>query len=331
MPKILEDVATAAREARIGRQFMTENRRLVEEGGRKITFPFISRVAEVNFVNEGTTPTEVEATYSTIEVTVTKIGTSIKITQEAIDATRVDIIDQQIREVGERMADFEDWMIMRELYGASLEVTETLTNTTPTNVFSMTTGKILEVKTAVAKGNILSVDYWKGKVETDVTDTVFGSVTYRYSTRSRMLESSTVGTTGAVYIGLVDGRANLALVPRKPDAAILHIDHWSDLAKDERFIDRSKSGEPFLFTGMIGRAAGMEIAVCDHAYPGALICLEAKRDKYLVIKRDLEVKKKVLEEADAYAWYFYTEYMPAVVRDDGIALVFNAAEGSKQL
>jgi len=214
---------------------------------------------------------------------------------------------------------------MRELYGATDEITKAFSNHTSTT-YSLDTTLILTV--SVDTGVIKYIDYYDGYVQLDAVQTS-PTFTFRRSTRSKVADVETKGTYTSPYDAMV--QAVGVLVPRRPTAAILHIEHWGFMVKDDRFIDRSRYEHPVLETGEVGRAAGLAIVRADHAYPGALLVLEPKRDKWFILKRELEMKKKNLEEADAYAFYFYQEYWPKVTRDDGICLVFNAAEKSRDI
>jgi len=334
-PKVMAGVEEAAKKVAIGRQLLIENRQLQREGGRTLTFPRRTAGTGAGIVAQGTTPAELSASYTTVAVTVTKIGVYFKVTEEAIETSRVDIVEDLMQEAGYAIADYEDWMIMDELYGASAYVTATVPAAAgnATTIFTIGTSKILNVNLLAAPSgvSIKYIDYWDGKIETTSTATQIG-ISYKYSTRTRCVEVSTVATDGNTYLALVDGRANLSLVPRKPDTAVVHVKHWSNLVKDTRFIDASQYGDrEAILNGEVGKAAGMKIVVADRAYPGAVLVMQKGINAYLVIKRDITMKRKELPEEDAYAFYFYLEEIPFVTNDDSICLVFNAAEGSKDL
>jgi len=332
-PKIMTGVIEEAKKMAIGRQLLTINDQLMREGGRTLTFPYRTRGEGAGIVGEATEPPEVSAKYTTVTATVTKIGCFFKVTEESIETARIDVIQDQITEAGYALADFEDWMIMDELYGATPELTYASGDVTATNVFSLGTTEVLTVSyvTSNPVANIQYIDYKDGKVQMDA-DCTSVTLKFKRSTRSRVIDCSSIGTTGSVYIGLVNGRADLARVPRRPDTAVIHIKHWTNLVTDERFIDASKYGSrEALLNGEVGKAAGMNIILADRAYPGAILVMQKGVNAYLVRRRELEMKRKELPENDAYAFYFYMEEIPLVTKDDAIVLVFNAAEGSKDI
>jgi len=329
-PKVLEGVMEAAKKVAIGRQLLTINDRLKKEGGRTLTFPFRSLAGSAGIVGEGVGPAEAKATYYTVTATVTKIGASLIVSQETIEESRIDVVQGDIEEVGYSLADFEDWLIMDALYGASASVNVTTAGVAQTTVHSLGTSLVLKF-TPNTGINVVGADYYDGKVIVDTAVTQI-SGTIKYSTRSRQLECSIVSTTGSVYQALVDARANLALVPRKPDVAILNIAHWANIATDRQFIDVSRYGtNEVLLTGEMGKAANIKCILADRSYPGAILVMQSFINKYLVVRRDLELKKKDYPELDSFGFYFYMEEIPVITNDDSIVLVFGAAKSSQLL
>jgi len=330
-PKIMTAVETEMREARFGAQLVKENRDLTGKG-RTLTVPYRSRIAysgttAVGYVAEGTSPTEVKATYTTVEVTVTKIGASFKVTQEAIDSVAVDIIKDQIAEVGEALADFEDWMIMDELYGAS-EVTTIISGDT-TMTLSGPILDILEYRETDASGTdkmseITYIDAYLNSANGQVfVSATYTNVYFKYKKSSRTNWFEGVGTvTVADYIDLVKGRTEMKKLKYHPNICVFGPDHEAKLLEDSRFIDASQYGarEPVL-NGEIGKAAGLKLLTAIHTYGRALLFLDTDKAAWLILKRELDMKLKELPEEDSFAYYFYRECIPAVIHEDAIVLV----------
>jgi len=338
-PKILTDVEAAARESRFGRPLVKVNTDLQRMKGRVLTVPYRSRIAyqgttAVGYVAEGTSPTEVRATYTTVNVEVTKIGASFKVTQESIDSVNIDVIKDQILEVGEALADFEDWMIMDVLYGAT-SATETLVGVGAANgTYTLTNAGLLRVVEARASGTsvgtlltvstIYSHATSSGKAyvveNIGTTDTVYFQFIYSARTNLKNKGSSTAGLV--YYEDILKGRVESLKLKFKPDIAVIGLNGEENLLKDSRFIDASQYGarEPIL-NGEIGKAAGLKILTAFHTYP-VVLTLDRSRAAWLIVKRNLEMKVKELPEEDSYAHYFYQEIKPVVVNEDAIVVVF---------
>jgi len=122
---ILPVIERIARAVRVGRKIVRIDRQLVGKPGRKV---IIAKIGGVTFspVAEGALPTEVEATVSSIEVTVEKYGAMVKITKEAVETAQIDLIRTYIEEVGHAWAEAEDEDIIDTLRaGAGNTITTT--------------------------------------------------------------------------------------------------------------------------------------------------------------------------------------------------------------
>jgi len=126
LPKIiLDEVEQAARARRFGRQLVRINEDLTRTKGRELIIARLGTVSAVT-CNEGEAPTTSEVGVSTPNtITIGKIGLKAVITQEAIDASNIDIIRMQIQEAGYALAVKEDSDIMTALiagYGSSVSM-----------------------------------------------------------------------------------------------------------------------------------------------------------------------------------------------------------------
>ena len=115
---ILEEVETAARVRRFGRQLVRINEDLIRTKGRELVIARLGSIVAVS-CSEGATPTQEEVAIATPNtITISKIGLKAIITQEAIDSSNIDIIKMQIQEAGFALADKEDADIIAALLGA---------------------------------------------------------------------------------------------------------------------------------------------------------------------------------------------------------------------
>lgn len=108
VPRILlREIDVAARAARRARSLVRINRDLVGAKGRSIIVPSRGQLTAVS-VSEGSTFATSSVTYDGTTITPTKIGLGVRISQESIDGTEIDVINDLIKEAGEALADKED-------------------------------------------------------------------------------------------------------------------------------------------------------------------------------------------------------------------------------
>jgi len=120
LPKIILDrVERAAHPRRFARQLIRINRDLVAKKGRSITVAKTNVITAVS-VGEGAdirsvTGAEGKLTWSKVTISPSKYGTYVVITQETIDGFELDVMDTQIAEAGEALANKEDKVIIDAL------------------------------------------------------------------------------------------------------------------------------------------------------------------------------------------------------------------------
>jgi len=116
LPKIiLDEVETAAREKRFGRQLVRVNEDLTRTKGRELVIGRIGALTAGD-VTEGSSPTQQSELATTANtITIKKIGLKAFISQEAIDASNIDVIRLQIQEAGLAIAKKEDTDILNAL------------------------------------------------------------------------------------------------------------------------------------------------------------------------------------------------------------------------
>jgi len=146
---ILDQIERAARAARRARVLTRINRDLVAAKGRSIFVPQAQQMTAYS-VAEGATPTEETVTYSTIEIVPAKIGLCFKITQEAINGTEFDVINDLVNEAGEAMAEKED----KDIIAAFTE-----TGAAGTTLAAATPGELSYTDILAARSAVIGANY----------------------------------------------------------------------------------------------------------------------------------------------------------------------------
>jgi HK97 family phage major capsid protein len=123
-PKVIAKfVEEAARPYLYGRQLLRLNTQLEKTQGTSVHLP-LRGTASVYRINELTEPTLSDVSFSTTEVTPFKLGAQMYISQEAINAGQVDVINGSLTESGIAIAQKEDTEIFNELLGRQPDPTQ---------------------------------------------------------------------------------------------------------------------------------------------------------------------------------------------------------------
>jgi len=148
LPKIIVDqVEEVARAKRVGRSLVRVNRDLVGAKGRSLYIPKRGALTAYSLSEgEDLSSYSTKATYSTVQITPSKIGLQVKITQEAIDGCEFDLIKDHILEAGEAIADKEDKDIITELLTASTSIDAATTGTLAFGDIVKARNKVLTAK-----------------------------------------------------------------------------------------------------------------------------------------------------------------------------------------
>jgi len=312
LPKIiLDEVEEAARARRFGRNLVRINEDLVRTKGRSLVIGRRGTLT-ASSVSEGGTPTENTLTYSAHTITVGKIGTCVKITQEAIDGAELNLIKDAIAEAGIALADKEDLDIVHELIGY------TTASTIAAGAGTLDTGKkILEIVSDPA-GIVSQVDYYDGKIVV----TGSGTITYAYTVRTYVEDAQSAGTLSYDDIAIAAGKIRSR--KWKPNFMLIHPNQMADLLRDTRFIDASKYGsnEPIV-NGEIGKIAGLKVLVSTHIPDGVMLIVDSTRAAWLAIKRPIDMKRWDNPATDSVELYFYEEYGVKVTDEDAVEVVVN--------
>lgn len=280
LPKVITDqVEFIARARRVARALVKENRDLVGAKGRTLYVPTRGTLAVFTLITPGTdlstasfagtNPTNFLNTQASINVA--KLSAGIQISQEALDGAFIDVIDSSIEEAGLALADRED-------------------------------------------KDIIAQSYWDG------------------SAASRVTALPVTTKTGDL---LRICRTNIIAQNWIPTIAIINPAAEKDLLSDPTFIDASAYGgrEPIL-NGELGKALGLRILVSQNVssatfsatalvgYPNipatptgvaatfdkAVVVVDPERAGWLVLKREIDMKRWDNPRTDSIELYFFLEY-----------------------
>jgi hypothetical protein len=341
LPKIIiMEVEEAARAQRFGRALVRINTDLVGKQGRSIHVPkrgimsagHIAEGTSLNAFTGGTSPA-----YTTIEITPTKVVSYAALTQEALDASEFDLIKDHIREAGEALADLEDVDIVNEFLG-STEITEVIAGAGANHVYTLAHPLVLHWTAAKNDAGtsltVVAVDYFEGKVK--IAEDLTGGYlhfTYTYTVAGSRGKTD-ANTAGQLkYEDITAMGTLIRSAKRSPNFMVLNPEEMADLIKDNRFIDAAAYGssEPLL-TGEVGKVGAMKLLVTTNIPAGVAFCVDSTRAAYLVIKRNIDLKRWDNPQTDAVELYFYYEYAPKVVNPECVAIVYNCqADADKSL
>jgi len=335
-PKIIEVFVDRVAEARrFGRQLVRLNDRLLREKGRTVNLPLGGKI-EAGDVSEGGSPPSVEIAYTSVAVTVKKIGLANPITEEAIRASEIDIIRDHIEQAGEALARKEDKDILDELLGLSAEQTQTWTGDGTTKVYTVDKKPVIVFTSVTVDGSTVDykADYFDGKVQF-VTAPASGAsivIKYKYSERSIVRDAVTKGQLKFEDVNDVVARIKAEIF--EPDALVIHPEQQGNLLADTRFTEVAKYGEraPIL-NGEIGRFLGCAVLVTVQMYKGTALLVDRDRAGWLVLGRNPEMVRRGKEVTgqDKIEIQFFMQYKPKVTRDKALGIVVNCASDAIDL
>ena len=334
LPKIiLQEVEEAARARRFGRNLVRINTDLVRTKGRSIV---VGRrgVLTAASVSEGNSPTGVaEGTlaYTSNTISPSKIGTALKITQEAIDGANLDLIRDGITEAGIALADKEDLDIVYELLGRTA-FSETVAGTYVAGTSTVTlsfsgSDPVLSITSVVCTNTVTSgfyFDAYDAKVLFPSTSsgTTSPVVSGYKSTRTNYVDAGTMGSL--TYIDIVNTAGVIRANKWTPDFMLIHPNQMTDLIKDSRFVDVSKYGSrEVILNGELGKISGLKILVSTHMMDGTALFIASKRAAWMAIKRNVDLKRWDNPSTDSVELYFYMEYGVSLTDEDAVAISVN--------
>lgn len=288
------------------------NRELVGNPGKSISFPKRTGVAFAA-ITENASATLVTPSYTTVDVTPTKRGGNVDITNEALEASRFDVVEEVLDSLARAAAQAKNTHIIDVLLDRLTDVA-TIAGTEDSTAFTLSVGNIINVIEITISGTTqvastdYTVDHKDGVIHLVVTIASGGLVTYEYAQSITMVESDTAG--------VLSGRDVLAAVAEvraanyDADSLLVHPAQYADLLNEQRFYDSSQFGTPEAQkTGHLRVLYGLKVYVTTAIQDGVAIVIDTSRAAKLVMKRDLTVKfdeditldKRIVAATEMYA------------------------------
>ena len=226
---ILDQVEVAGRARRRGRNLVRVNRDLIAKKARTLYVPKRGQLTAAT-VSEGNTPSDSTITYSTVSIAAAKIGILVRISQEQIDGSEFDVINDMISEAGEALADKEDADIISKFTASGA-----VTTTTPASV----NGSLLYEDILAAKVGVVS-NYYVPTIllvnpnqESDLLkDTRFTDVS-KYGDRAPIMNGEIGKIAGLSVLVSENMTAGKALVVDPNHAAWLAVKRDVELKSDD--------------------------------------------------------------------------------------------------
>ena len=225
---VARDVEKSAQAHRIARSLLKLNRDLVTKGGRALYV--VKRGA---IVAEGATEGETVSTYnytaySLVTINPTKTRVPIRVTQESIDASELDVIRGNIEEAGLALADKEDVDILTVLLavGTAQEIAAAVTGTTSRSDLVK-----LRTKVNVAKFHVKFLVLHPDQFEDVLNDASFYD-TSKYGSREPIVNGE-VGSIYGMKVLVSENMTSGKVLAVDPRAAVLAIKRDLDLKRKD--------------------------------------------------------------------------------------------------
>jgi N4-gp56 family major capsid protein len=330
LPKILsQTIEAAARPERVGRQGLRMNTQILNKPGRSVNYRKRGTIVAGD-VAETATPTEQDADYSVVVSTPAKGGVTLKISQECIDDLEFDVIRDQLIEVGEAMAQWEDLKIWREILSGAAEQTFQGSGDGSTKVFSLGKTLVTSIRSITLDGSdatssLKAIDYEDGQIEFTAapgtgTNNIVATFWYYATAAGERTSDEVIPADTPTDWDLDDIReCRLEVKNNNYKPRLMFISPYieSKLLSLTAFIDASQYGErePIL-NGEIGKIMGMKVIVTTNldAYGNTSVYIDERRAGWFTNKRNMYIKRKELQENDAYAFYVYQRFDPKMTQ-----------------
>jgi len=136
--------------------------------------------------------------------------------------------------------------------------------------------------------------------------------------------SSTLAAASSTlaFEDLIAAKARIAGKKFAANLVILSPLRADDIVKDAtRFIEVAEIGREALVEGAIGRYAGLDVLVSNAMPDSSLVVLDRDAAPWLVLRRETDLKRKDMPEADSIAFYAYREMAAKVTQPDGLVII----------
>lgn len=322
--------------ATVAAQLVEENRDMVGSAGKTISFP---KETGVSFaaITENASAVVTTPSWTTVDATPTKRGTAVNITNEAIEASRFDIINRTLTILAKAAAQAKDSDVLDALLDR-LTDTATFAGDETSTDFTVTAAQIpiLAVTeilvTSVTIGvSSYTVDHFDGVIQfasavpTTATEIL---VTYEYAQSITAVETDTAGVLD--YAAVINAKVEVDGANYEADSLLVHPNEMGDLVKLQQFYDVSQYGSAEVINrGEVGKLGGLKTYVSSNVPEGVSIVLDSKAAGVLAVKRDLTVKF----DEDIYADHrivVATEMYDAVLVNSAAVCLIVGAQSNDQ-
>jgi len=291
----------------VGKQLLVENDELVGAAGITLTFEERSQYSDAEpFPEAGDVPSpDTSATMtgpqsSLIKVTPQKFGIGDTITEEAMDARKINVVRTHQRALARAMARRSDAMIWNRLFnvytgtetvvgtGAS-QYTLTFGNGKPGNtgapdfyphdsVYIHAENSARSDVAPASLGVNVFIDAYTGEIEYDVALPGGQTGTFDYIVSDLPNRQNAI-TAGELSLqDIVKAKLPIQDAFGEPDTGVFNQNQLGDLQVDEQFTDVSKFGSrEVILNGTVGRASGVDFLTSHRMYNGTgFICMKGE-------------------------------------------------------
>ena len=332
LPKVISRaVELRAQEVLLGRLLLRRNTDiLAPKPGKSVVLPIRNQVTAREFA-EGAdmgavTPEGVA--YATVEVTPTKFGVPLKITQEAIDAAQHDVIQDNIDEAGYAMALLEDTRIMNEIFGVTVVTNESVTIAQGETDGTLANSPVLTITSITVPSGytLVGINYKDGKVRVTPAAgsggiTVTVSYTYASGRPYHYIQTSTTHTD-LTYKDVLAAQAVVLGKKERPNFLILDAAGANMLQKDLVGYLSFQAGEGAVrVPGEIGAVGNLRVAVSGQVPSGNGLVIASERAGWVVDKRDLTTKREDEARTDSIRFYITKISAAKVTNPDALVII----------
>lgn len=326
---VISDKLVKAAEAKlIGRELVQVNTELVGKPGHVLDFPKMTTV-DFSTHTQGSSLTTTQPTFSTVEIAPILMSCGIRITNEAIEASRFDVIQTQLQGLADAAARMENVEIIRAVMNMTIGTWE-VTADGSTATFTMTgASNIVQVVSVLVGGVSSTIDYYIDhfdgaiKFSSNPASVAVISVSYYSVPTLNMVEA--ISSTVLNYDDILSAKAYVDGNSYYADVVAIHPNELADLLNSQKFIDASYYGSnEGQMRGEIGMIAGLKVLVSTAVPQGSAVVLDSKNAAVLVVKRGLKIATQDVPGADAVEVIATMKYAAGIINDEAICVITGA-------
>lgn len=145
----------------------------------------------------------------------------------------------------------------------------------------------------------------------------------KFTASGAVTTTAAAATLGSlVYNDIVGVITTIKGLNYEPNVLLIHSDQEGDLIKLDQFIDSSKYGaREVLLNGEIGKFAGVKVLVSQNMSAGSALVVDSLEAGWLVMKREVQVKRQEYEVQEKTEIAGYTEFGAIVTQPKAAAII----------